>query len=155
MEPYEILLKVINPRSAFMVHLQTFNEDISNKSLTQVALALKVLVKVACCSYSDEHVNQFLRQVLTTPFVTKRLPQLVSRELLAAFVKKEWTAEDVNDCLRNLIGMMLACFQRMPNASYDRLHLMVESIRPFLLNLMELDEQSLDPSIEPMREVSS
>lgn len=126
----EILLSIDQQRLNF---LADFHKE--NVPLDHFLQLMKVLSKLVTSTSSAEILNQLLVKVLSSPMFTLYLPQVVSGDVLKKIASGEWTREVGVECVTNLMRVLLACYDRLPNVAYDRVHLVVTALETLTIYL--------------------
>lgn len=153
MDSHDLLMCVSNSRSEMMAALHNCGDGDRDISLAHIPVMLKILAKVANTESSNETLNGFLRRLLDTPFFERRVPQMVNREIMGTVLIGKWTPEVALACLKDLMNVMLVCFDRMPNITYERLHLIVMGLNSLITHMNS--QADVDKGIYELHQAST
>lgn len=153
-EPHELLLSASDPRSKLMGAVYNSGSKKQDISIKHIPVIWKILAKVVSCTDSNEALNNFLRQMLATPFFTDRLPHFVQNELMEMVLRGNEALGVGHECLKHMLQVLLACFDRMPNIAYDKVHLVVSGLHPIISQLEKHEGMQVDADTKSIFQVN-
>lgn len=148
-------MAVSNKRSDMMGALHNCGTRERDISINHIPVMLRVLAKVVQVQHSNDILNNFLQVLLSTPFFSSRVPKIVNQEMMQTIIQRKWIPGVALECLTNLMSVIDACYERMPNIAYEKLHLVVTGLNTLLTQLRSQPEIEVPQELDDLHQVSS